>query len=40
MRDEFDFERLIAPVGTRAFFRDYYEQRHIVVKREVLSFYK
>ena len=40
MGNEFDFDRLIAPVGTRAFFRDYYEQRHLVVKREVPFFYE
>jgi ribosomal protein L16 Arg81 hydroxylase len=39
MREAFGFERLIAPVRMEDFLESYYEQRHLVVKREMPLYY-
>ena len=39
MREAFGFDRLIAPVRIEDFLESYYEQRHLVVKREMPLYY-
>ncbi len=39
MDDAFGFDRVIAPVRTADFLDSYYEQRHLVVKREMPLYY-